>query len=129
MSVDGQNVTSEEEMQSDYIDSLIDSIIQCYHEDDLIDPKRVYKTLVKRCRRIYAESQIRETDDLWQKLSTKAEEFVAKNEEIEVSDEAGFEHALKKFKVLIMDKINDRLDPNEEDDGFVMTTEETDEEE
>ena len=50
MSVDEQNVTSEEEMQSDYIDSLIDSII--------------YKTLVKRCRRIYAESQIRETDDL-----------------------------------------------------------------
>lgn len=122
---DEQNISSEEEFESDYIDDLIDSIIKCYPEEAVIDPKRVYKTLVKRCRKIYTESKIRESDDFWQKLLTKAEEFVDKNDEIDVSDASSFEHAIKKFKVVILDKIKERLESSDdEDDGDEMNTEE-----
>ena len=41
---DEQNISSsEEEFESDYIDDLIDSIIECYPEDADIDSKRFYK--------------------------------------------------------------------------------------
>ena len=49
---------------------------------------------------------------------TKAEEFVDKNDEIDVSDASSFEHAIKKFKVVILDKIKEGLESSDdEDDG------------
>ena len=48
-----------------------------------------------------------------------------KNDEINVSDASSFEHAIKKFKVVILDKIKERLESSDdEDDGDEMNTEE-----
>ena len=117
---DSQVNTDSEEEPSDYISLLIERILGQYNEndDEDVDPKDIYTAFRKKAKFYFKEFKLMKADPLWQKIAEEATDFKDENHEVSVvSDEAAFDHALRKYKSIILDLINHEMYESDDDDN------------
>ena len=116
---DSQVDTDSEKEPSDYISLLIERILCQYDENDDVDvdPKDIYTAFRKKVKFYFKEFKLMKADPLWEKIAEEATDFKDENHEVYVvSDEAAFDHALRKYKPIILDLINHEMYESDDDD-------------
>lgn len=106
--------TETEENEQDYFDILISRITEKYPD---LNSKCIYKMLVKKAKFYYNECAEMKEDKLWETISEKADSYKELNEDINPSDEAAFEYAMKKHKAVIIEKIKNNIEYESEEDS------------
>ena len=117
--IDSQFDTDSEEEPSEYISLLIERILCQYDEndDEDVDPKDIYTAFRKKAKFYFKEFKLMKADPLWEKIAEEATDFKDENHEVSVvSDEAAFDHALRKYKSIILDLINHEMYESDDDD-------------
>ena len=112
-----KTLASDSESENDsniFMQWLMEKINSKFNTNEMID-KEFFKLVTERLKFYSKAKAMMDEDHLFQKLENMADEYMNDNEDLNVSDEAAMEYAIKQFKSIIMEKIRNFLYESDSD--------------